>query len=138
MKKYLVQRFEGRKKVYINKSEEEIKRNKSRITLYWIDRSNRRAIVLLLYCRGRFRSRKKFDCGRIPKIQSNNSIIVPCRCGQSPEERFEMARKVFVVGFFNEWDNFVELFRGTETQCEEYYEENIEECEEWDAIISPL
>jgi hypothetical protein len=55
-----------------------------------------------------------------------------------PAERIEMARKVFVVGFFNEWDNFVELFRGTETQCEEYYEENIEECEEWDAIISPL
>ena len=54
------------------------------------------------------------------------------------KKEIEMARKVFIVGFINEWGNLVELFRGTETQCGKYYEENIEECEEWDAIISPL
>ena len=29
-------------------------------------------------------------------------------------------RKLFIVGFLNEWGNIVELFKGSESECEEF------------------
>lgn len=49
-----------------------------------------------------------------------------------------MARKVFVVCYYNEWDNPIELYRGTEAQCGEWFENNIDQCEEVDAYINEV
>ena len=41
------------------------------------------------------------------------------------------------VSYYNEWDNSVELFQGTKSECERWYENNIEECESLDAFCTP-
>lgn len=44
----------------------------------------------------------------------------------------------WAVSYMNDWNNTIELFRGTESQCKEYYEEHIYQCESTDAFCSPV
>lgn len=48
-----------------------------------------------------------------------------------------MANRKWAVSYMNDWNNPVSLFRGTEEECNQWYEENIEECESCDAFCSP-
>jgi hypothetical protein len=49
-----------------------------------------------------------------------------------------MANSKWEVMYMNDWNNPVVLFRGTEEECNQWYEENIEECESCDAFCSPV
>ena len=48
------------------------------------------------------------------------------------------ANKRWAVMYINDWDNPVELFRGTGSQCEQWYEDHIAKCEELGAFCSPV
>lgn len=49
-----------------------------------------------------------------------------------------MANKRWGVGYINDWNQLVVLFRGTEAQCSHWYEDNVDLCEELDAFCSPV
>lgn len=49
-----------------------------------------------------------------------------------------MDSKKWTVSYLNEWDNTIELFRGTESECEQWYEDHIDQCENTDAFSSPV
>ena len=48
------------------------------------------------------------------------------------------ANKRWAVSYMNDWNNPIVLFRGTESQCEQWYEDHIAKCEELDAFCSPV
>jgi hypothetical protein len=48
-----------------------------------------------------------------------------------------MASEKWTVSYLNDWNNTIVLFRGTESQCKEYYEDHIEVCESVDAFCCP-
>ena len=48
-----------------------------------------------------------------------------------------MKSRKWTVSFLNDWNNPVELFSGTEVECNQWYENNISKCESKDAFCSP-
>ena len=48
-----------------------------------------------------------------------------------------MSNRKWQVAYFNDWNNTIVLFRGTESECERWYEKNIDECESVDAFCCP-
>jgi len=48
-----------------------------------------------------------------------------------------MSNRKWQVAYFNDWNNTIVLFRGTESQCKDYCEKHYYECESVDAFCSP-